>query len=179
MKQTLNLLQVEVKAGAAERKGQFYYLLAGLAVYIVVIMGLYLLNVIDARKLGAEMDKLNKQKVELQQRIKPLPAVTVAPSLLVDKEILTAIEKAPRWSLILSTISVVVPQDVWLSSIESRDEKGGRRMNIKGFSTTQLGVANFIAALELSHNFYDVEIVFVQKGPKDISFELKAKMRWA
>jgi Tfp pilus assembly protein PilN len=179
MKETLNLLQVEVKAGAAERKGRFYYLLAGLAVYVVVIMGLWLLNVIDTRKLGAEMDKLNKQKVELQQQIKPLPDVAVAPSLLVDKEILTAMERAPKWSQTLSTISVVVPQDVWLSSIESRDEKGGKRMNIKGFSTTQLGVANLISALELSHHFYDVEIVFVQKGAKDISFELKAKVRWA
>ncbi len=178
MKETLNLLQVEVKAGPAAKKGRFYYLLAGLSVYIVVIMGLWLLNVIDTRKLGAEMDKLNKQKVELQQQIKPLPAVTVAPSLLVDKEILTAMEKSPRWSLILSTISVVVPEDVWLSSIESRGEKGVKNMSIKGFSTTQLGVANFISALELSHNFYDVEIVFVQKGAKDISFELKAKMRW-
>lgn len=179
MKETLNLLQVEVKAGAAERKGRFYYLLAGLAVYIVVIMGLWLLNVIDARKLGAEMDKLNKQKVELQQQIKPLPAVTAAPSLLVDKEILIAMERSPKWSQTLSTISVVVPQDVWLSSIESREEKGIRHMNIKGFSTTQLGVANLISAFELSHHFYDVEIVFVQKGDKDISFELKAKMRWA
>ncbi|MDP1758863.1 MAG: hypothetical protein Q8K77_03590, partial [Thermodesulfovibrionales bacterium] len=104
MKETLNLLQVEVKAGAAAKKGRFYYLLAGLPVYIVVIMGLWLLNVIDARKLGAEMDKLNKQKVELQQQIKPLPAVTVAPSLLVDKEILTAMEKAPKWSQTLSTL---------------------------------------------------------------------------
>ncbi|MDP3260870.1 MAG: PilN domain-containing protein [Thermodesulfovibrionales bacterium] len=178
MKETLNLLQVEVKAGAAAKKGRFYYLLAGIAVYIVVIMGLYFLNIINVKKLGAEMDKLNKQKAELQQQIKPLPAVTVAPSLLVDKEILIAMEKSPRWSPILSTISVVVPQDVWLSSIESREEKGAKHMSIKGFSTTQLGVANFIAALELSHHFYDVEIVFVQKGDKDISFELKAKMRW-
>jgi Tfp pilus assembly protein PilN len=178
MKETLNLLQVEVKAGAAAKKGRFYYLLAGLSVYIVVITGLWLLNIINARKLGAEMDKLNKQKVELQQQIKPLPAVTVAPSLLVDKEILIAMEKAPRWSQTLSTISVIVPEDVWLSSVESRDEKGVKHMSIKGFSTTQLGVANFIAALELSHHFYDVEIVFVQKGAKDISFELKAKMRW-
>ena len=52
-------------------------------------------------------------------------------------------------------------------------------MSIKGFSTTQLGVANLISALELSRHFYDVEIVFVQKGAKDISFELRAKMQWA
>jgi Tfp pilus assembly protein PilN len=178
MKETLNLLPLAVKAEAAGRKGRLYYLLAGLSVYIAVIMGLWLLNIISAKKLGAEIAKLNKQKIELQQQIKPRPAVTVAPSLLVDKEILTAMEKAPRWSLILSTISVVVPQEAWLSSIESREEKGTRHMNIKGFSTTQLGVANLISALEMSHHFYDVEIVFVQKGDKDISFELKAKMRW-
>ena len=179
MKETLNLLQVEVKAGAAAKKGRFYYLLAGLSVYVVVIMGLWLLNIINAKKLGAELDKLNKQKVELQQQIKPLPAVTVAPSLLVDKEILIAMENAPRWGQTLSAISVVVPEDVWLSSIESRDEKGVKHMSIKGFSTTQLGVANLISALELSRHFYDVEIVFVQKGAKDISFELRAKMQWA
>lgn len=179
MKETLNLFPAAVKAGAAGRKGRFYYLLAGLSVYIVVILGLWLVNIIDARKLGAEMDRLNKQKAELQQKIKPQLPVAVSPSLLVDKEILIAMEKAPRWSQTLSAISVIVPQDVWLSSIESRDEKGGRGMNIKGFSTMQLGVANLISALESSHYFYDVEIVFVQKGAKDISFELKAKMRWA
>ena len=178
MKATLNLFPVAVMVGAAKRKGRFYYLLAGLSVYIVVIMGLWFLNIIDARKLGAEMDKLNKQKIELQQQIKPPHAVTVAPSLLVDKEILIAMEKAPKWSQTLSTISVVVPQDVWLSAIESREEKGVKNMSIKGFSTAQLGVASFISALELSHHFYDVEIVFVQKGAKDISFELKAKTRW-
>jgi Tfp pilus assembly protein PilN len=178
MKETLNLLPIDVKAGALARKGRFYYLLAGLSVYLVVIMGLYLLNIINAKKLGAEMDKLNKQKIGLQQQITPLPAVTVAPFLLVDKEILIAMEKAPRWSQILSAISVVVPQEVWLSSIESREEKGAKHMSVKGFSTTQLGVASLISALELSHYFYDVEIVFVQKGAKDISFELKAKMQW-
>jgi len=179
MKETLNLLPVEVKAGAPGRKSRSFYLLAGLSVYIVVITGLWFLNVIDARKLGAEIDKLNKQKTELQQKIKPQLPVAVSPSLLVDREIVNAMNRAPKWSLTLSSISVIVPEDVWLSSIESREEKGAKSMVIKGFSATQLGVANFISALELSHNFYDVEIVFVQKGAKDISFELKAQMRWA
>jgi Tfp pilus assembly protein PilN len=178
MKETLNLLPVEVKAGAPARKGKFYYLLAGLSVYIVVILGLWFLNIVNAKKLGSEMDKLNKQKIELQQQIKPLPAVAAAPPLAVDKEIANAMNRAPKWSLTLSTISVVVPQDVWLASIESREEKGASHMNIKGFSAIQIGVANLISALELSHHFYDVEIVYVQKGAKDISFELKTKMRW-
>lgn len=174
MKETLNLLPVEGRAAAPARKGKLYYLVAGLAVYIVIMAGMWLLNTLNVRKLTAEIDKLNKQKVELQQKIQPFPVAVAAPSFSVDKEILTAIEKAPRWSQTLSAISVVVPLDVWLSSVESRD----RRMNIKGFSTTHFGVANLIATLESSHSFYDVEIVFVQKGNKDISFELNAKMRW-
>ena len=79
MKETLNLLQVEVKAGAAEKKGRFIICLQGFPVYIVVITGLWLLNVINAKKLGAEMDKLNKQKIELQQQIKPSPCCYCCP----------------------------------------------------------------------------------------------------
>jgi len=178
MKDTLNLLQIEVKAAEpAVKKSKLFYLFVSLGIYLVVIMSLWFLNASSARKLTAEIDKLNKQKMELQRQIRPSAPVS-APSPSVDKEILTAMEKAPRWSQILSTISVVVPQDVWLSSIESREEGGGRRMTFKGFSINQIGVANLISALELSRIFYDVEIVFIQKGAKDISFELKTKMRW-
>jgi len=178
MKETLNLLPVEAKAAAPARRGKLYYLFVGLAVYIVVMAGMWFLNTMNARKLTAEIDKLNKQKIELQQKITSSIPVSAVPPPAVDKEILTAMGRTPKWSQTLSALSVVVPQDVWLSSIESRDEKGGRRLSIKGFSTTHLGVANLISMLESSRNFYDVEIVFVQKGSKDVSFELNAKMRW-
>ena len=51
-------------------------------------------------------------------------------------------------------------------------------MSIKGFSSTQLGVANLISSLEASDFFYEVEIVFSQKGEKDISFELRTRLKW-
>jgi len=176
VKETLNLLPSEVKVRRGEKKEIFFYLFYALAVYLVVITGLWFFKIIENRKFDSEISKLDKQKAELQQRIlaaSPVPAV-----LNVDKEILGAVEKAPKWSSIISDISVIVPENVWLSSIESKEEKGLRHLSIKGFSTTQLGIANFISALETSKYLYDVEIVFSQKGDKDISFELKTKVRW-
>jgi len=182
LKETLNLLPIEVKAGAPKKKDRFYYLLLGLTVYIIVIISLWTSNVIKTKRYDAEIDKLNKQKVELQQKILPPPAPAV---LSVDREILDAMGKTPKWSRIISDISVVTPDAVWLSSIESseirrgeKEDAGIRQMSVKGFSTTQLGVASLISALEASQYFYDVEIVFSQKGEKDISFELKTRLRW-
>lgn len=176
MKETLNLLPPEIKIGAPKRKGKFYYLFLGLTAYIIVMIGLWFFKIIEAKRFDAEITRLNKQKIEMQQKIlPPPPPLPVVPS--VDKEILSALERAPRWSRIISDISIITPKEVWLSSIESKEEKGIKRMNIKGFSTTQLGVADLISALETSQHFYDVEIVFAQKGEKDISFELKAKVR--
>ena len=176
MKETLNLLPVEVRIGAPKKRGKFYYLVVGFVIYTVVIISLWFLNIIKTKKFDSEIGKLNKQKIELQQKILPPPPVPA--TVPVDKEILDAMEKAPKWSSIISEMSVVVPADVWLSSIESKEDRGMKQMHIKGFSTTQLGVANLISALEASHYFYGVEIIFSQKGEKDISFELKTRVKW-
>ncbi len=177
MKETLNLLPIEGKPALVTRRSKTYYLFFGLTVYIVIILSLWFFNIIETKRLDSEIKKLNSQKAELQQKILPTapPTPTAVPA---EKEILNAIKRVPPWSSILSEISLIVPGEVWLSSIESKEDKGIRRMNIKGFSTTQLGVANLISALEASHYFYAVEIVFSQKGEKHISFELRAKLRW-
>lgn len=176
MKETLNLLPIEVKAGAPEKKGKFYYLFLGVAGYSAIIIILWLSNLVQIRKIDAEISSLNKQKTDLQQKILPPAIAPAAPS--IDKDILNAMGKTPRWSAIISDLSIIVPEEVWLSSVESKEEKGLRQIGIKGFSKTQLGVANLISALESSEHFYDVEIVFAQKGEKEISFELKTKVRW-
>lgn len=68
MKETLNLLPIDIKAGAHGKKGKFHYLFLGLAVYIVVMISLWFFKIIEIKKLDAEISKLDKQKVELQQR---------------------------------------------------------------------------------------------------------------
>lgn len=175
MKETLNLLPSDIRKPAAGKKGIFYYLSAGIAMYMLAMTVLWLFKITEVRKLDSEINRLTQQKTELQQRILPPPPPEI---LSGEKEIIEAIKTAPKWSLIMSDLSVLVPENVWLSSIESRHDGGLRQMIIKGYSTTQLGVADMISAIESSHYFYEVEIVFAQKGEKDISFELKAKIKW-
>ena len=69
----------------------------------------------------------------------------------------------------------VVPEDVWLSSIESREEKGVRHMSIKDFQRHNSALQTLYPRLSCRHNFYDVEIVFVQKRRQDISLNWESK----
>ncbi len=176
MKDTLNLLPIEQKAGRAEKKDKFFYIFLAFAAYCLVMTVLWLLRVVEIKKFDAEISSLTKQKIELSQKIALPPQIDITAA--VDKNILALIEKNPKWSLMLSDLSLVVPENVWLSSLESKEEKNSSHVSIKGFSTTQMGVANLISALEASNHFYDVEIVFAQKGEKDVAFELIARLKW-
>lgn len=179
----LNKAITDLRATAAgvPEKSKFY-LFSGLAVCIFVIAGLWLFNIIETKRFDAEMSKLNKQKIELQQKIMPPPLMPAAIS--VGEEILDAMEKSPKWTSAISEILAVVPEDVSLSSIESseirrgeKEDKGIKQVDIKGFSTTELGIADLVSALKASHFFYDVEMVSSQKGEKDIAFELKTRLK--
>lgn len=177
MKKTLNLLPIAAKAKGIKDKGISYYLIIVIGVYAAVILSLWFFRSSEYQKLVSETNLLTKKKTELQQKITSIP--TTGAPVSYAQEIINAIEKSQKWSLIVSDISVVTPEDVWLSSIETRNDAGTKQMNIKGFSTSQLAVANFISALEASNHFYNVEIVFSQKGEKNISFELKTKLKWS
>lgn len=177
MKETLNLLPTGIEAAAPKQRGKYFYLFWGLAGYSILMMVLWIFKNSEIKRLDSEINRLTKHKTELQQKVQP-PLPPVPNAVPIDKDIVRAMEKTPKWSLIVSDISVIVPENVWLSSVESRDDKGIKQVNIKGFSTTQFGVANLISALEGLRYLYDIEIVFAQKGEKDISFELKTKLRW-
>lgn len=175
MKETLNLLPIDIKTKQKKKIDAFLFFCFALGIYLILILTLWIFKSAETARLDSEIRRLTQQKTELQQKVHP---VAGAPAVPRDKEILGLIEISPKWSVLISDISILTPEEVWLASIESREEKGVRQMNIKGFSTTQLGVANLISALETSNHFYDIEIVFAQKGEKNIFFELKTKLKW-
>jgi hypothetical protein len=176
MKETLNLLPPEAKPGALKIIGtKSFYMLLIVVVCSGFIVALSLLNTGKIKKLDVEINALNERKAGLE---KELGAFGEKPSLTADSEILSALRKAPPWDGILGELSLIVPDDTWLTLIESREEKGGIYMSIKGSSLAHLGVSKLISGLEASRYFSDVDIVFSQKGPKNIIFELKTKLRW-
>lgn len=177
MKETLNLLPTQISTEISGEKSKLYYLSIALAGYLAIITMLWLFKIIEIKKTDNTINMLTAKKTELQNRLSQFASLPGIQS--EDLEVLNAINKSIHWTQIVSDLSVVTPEDVWLSAIESREDKEAKQLIIKGFSTTQLGVANFISELEKSKHFYNIEIIFSQKGEKsNISFELKAKLKW-
>lgn len=178
MKKTLNLLPVDIGVKLPPARKKTYYLFLGTGVYILLIIGLWFSNILETRKIDIELKKLDSIKKELSNKLSAIPrVVATGPSL--EQEITEAMKKTPPWSRIVSEISLIVPEEVWLSSIDAKGEKEGMMTVIKGFSLTQMGVAKFISSLEDSNYFENVEIVFSQMGERNVSFELKAHLRWS
>ncbi len=176
MKETLNLLPGEISAIQAPAKGRLYYVIIGIFIYLIVILSLWLLNVREFKNIQTEIQILNQKKSELQARIAAVPKPAADVAVPVEKEILSKLERTPQWSKIISEISLIVPEDLRLSSIEASQEN--EHIGFKGYALTQMGIASFIASLEKSNLFKNVEIVYSQKGEKEMSFELKAKLKW-
>ncbi|MBI4823951.1 MAG: PilN domain-containing protein [Nitrospirae bacterium] len=173
MKETLNLLS----AGKIPRpsKGIVFYIGITVVAYVIGVAGLSASNIIKAKNLESEIRKTEERKSALLRQIKPPP-----PPLVItdDKEIAGAINKTPPWDIVLSELSVVIPDEVWLNFIDVRDSEAGFYMRVNGLSKSQVAVASFMSRLEASIYFSDAEIVFSQKGQKDVAFELKVKVQW-
>ncbi|MDP2168163.1 MAG: PilN domain-containing protein [Thermodesulfovibrionales bacterium] len=175
MKKTLNLLP----AGKKERiaRGMAFYAGAGILLYLAVICGLWAYNLSEAKSIRAAIDETDKKVAGLRSQIVglPLPEPIVTPE---GQGIAVKLGQTPPWDMVLWELSHITPEKVWLSLIDIKDSGGGISMSIKGFSKTQVAVADFIGGLEESRYFSDVEVVFSQKGETDAVFELRVKIKW-
>ncbi|MBI5026586.1 MAG: PilN domain-containing protein [Nitrospirae bacterium] len=176
MKEYLNLLPAEAEKRRLPARA--VYAGAAVALYIVFMAGFGVYNQIQTRKIEKNLEALRNQKQMLGMELNSLQAQF--PGEAVPGEIFIAKAKLP-WAEFLRELSLIVPKDVWLSSIESTEEKatGMKAMTFKGVTTNHAGVADFISALESSKFFYGLEILYSQKGDRGVSFGVKARMRWS
>lgn len=135
------------------------------------MIGMWAGNLIELKRLEIRLNELNQNKALLMTGIRPLPAQEVTTSA---GEISGMLKNTPPFDLILAELSLIVPDEVWLSLIDIKRSD----MSIKGFSKTQVAVAQLISRLEESMYFSDVEIVFSQKAQENVTFELRTRIRW-
>ncbi len=176
MKETLNLLPPEITTIKTRRGNPLYYLIYIVSLYIAVIMILWIFNIIESRGIQAEINTLKQKKAEIQARYAVMPKPSSGVAIPIEKEILHELERVPQWSKIISEISLIIPEHIWLSSVEANQDT--ESIAFKGYAFTQMEIASFIAMIEDSDLFDDVKIVYSQKGEKEVSFELKARLRW-
>jgi Tfp pilus assembly protein PilN len=174
LKKTLNLLPSEYQP--VKRKGKIYYAAFALGLYVLIILTFWAFNIITVKRLDPEINRLKALKQEMQRQLSFLQPA--APETIEGAEILEAIKTTPPWDRILAELSLVVPDSIWLTLIESKETREAIFLGIKGFSETQVGIAELISRLEASPYFYEVEIVFSQKGEEYTTFELRTKIKW-
>lgn len=175
MKETLNLLPD--KERPKDKKGIFFYLAIVFSLYLLTVTGLWGYNISISKRLDSAVREHEGLRANLLSQVAAKePAAPPPPS--IEKEIADKAMRTPPWDAILGELSVSVPEKVWLSLIDIKESEGSTSISIKGFSKTQVDVAELISGLEESSYFSDIEIVFSQKTAKDVIFELKAKIKW-
>jgi Tfp pilus assembly protein PilN len=164
------------------------------AVLVLVSLGYaWRVNVLkkEVRELSIQHDKTQQELALLNGEIGSVSQQTemsresAANQLEAMKELLK--NRIP-WSDVIREVSVLVPEGVWLTRMESLDSQPdghlqpavGKTMHFIGVAQSQAAVNQFISSLERSPRYGTVSLVFSQKGGGEgvqgVSFELMAAM---
>ena len=167
-----------------------------------VMIGWYLLDLRKARDLEEGLRQVTVQRQRLQQEIsaftndiQTLSQSQGTPPPMLDQQ-LAAVQGLLKtrilWSSVLRELSLVVPDGIYLTRLETTDSSalsgpggkapgpllghGGIAIRFVGFARSHERVTSFISVLEQSAHFTDVGLVYAQKGAEgnvhQVGFEL-------
>lgn len=134
-----------------------------LLLLLLVLLGTWwtYLTVRNSR-LEAELRRLDEEIALLQPQVQRVEAFRSQIEQAKRKEaLLRRLEQAVfPWDRVLEEVRAIIPKDVWLTNLTS-DERGN--VTIGGFGLSYAAVANFLANLEASPSFQDVDLGGSQK----------------
>ena len=138
----------------------------GFVFVVVTNLGIQLSNSYFSEKLF----KIKAENAALNDQIKAAGLVSAASKARQDKLGLIQGIKGNRiaWSEILKELSLVVPNDVWLTEFHSvKDEESteGKVILIKGEGKSQTKIMRFFASLKKSKHFRASEFRFSERVP--------------
>ena len=187
MKRHINLLIGEGK----DREGPDY---KGLAIILAAIFPLIILLLAygfekrEAGKLRKELTGLTARRDSINAEIARLTGeINLASSRheksrMEEEERLGLVKKLVKervlWSELIRELSLIVPEEVWLTDLESRDSKRPDRKEIRmvGLAKSHQDIPKFITLLEGSGYFSDISLIYAQKGDDPtgkVNFEVK------
>jgi len=184
----VNLLPREVLEKRKSEK-RFFYLIGGLAVLIILFLGIYSFGSIQIRKeekrvadLKAENERLNKAIAEHQVYEKRKAELQKTQDIVS-----TALSGEIAWHKILNEISMVIPSNIWLREFTGDILEG---VTCKGyaqdydFDTPDLGhkpVAEWIVRIGEIKAFSSIWLSYSQKTKFSeqlaIEFEILAQLK--
>lgn len=186
MREHINLL-----IGEAEKGEGAYY--KKLAIFIILFapMIILLLGYGFARREAVLLKKELSDLTANRDAIKiEIARLTGNIEQVVSRKESTRIEEEKRldliknlvrerilWSEIMREVSLTVPEEVWLTDLESRDSKMPDRKEIRmvGFAKSHTDITKFITLLEGSSHLRDISLIYAQKGEEPagkVNFEI-------
>lgn len=185
MKEHINLFQPDVLEGKGprgdSRKRWRSILLLALTLALV---GFYAQ---DARKqilLKREVETMLQRRDQLRQQLAAFTTASFSfdknqPTL--DSGIESVLKERVLWSRVLQEVSLVAPEGVWMTQLETDAAQGVR---FEGFAMSYQKVTDLISALESSRVFQDVLLDFSRQNQSErkVDFSIHAHLRkgaWA
>jgi Tfp pilus assembly protein PilN len=191
----VNLLPREQPRRARAKAGRGVKLAVVAAVVVAAALGAaYLIAV-------SRVDERRATLQTLQEQLAALPPPAQAPAVdqtLVSQHDLrvialgAALKSRVAWDRILSQISAVLPEDVWLTTLAAQSPEApasspagtataAAPLALDGYTYSQEGVARFLSRLAVIPELEDVKLQQSELTPLDgrvvVKFELTAQLR--
>lgn len=161
---------------------------------IGIMAGWYLWDLWRARISEEQIQQLTIQRQRLQQELEAYMSDIQSATQMqgvgpptVDQQLAAVnhlLKSRVVWSSVLREVSLVVPEDVYLTRLETSEakvpgpllSKEGQGIRLVGFAPSHTPITSFMAAMERSAYFTDVALIYAQKGSEAgvsrVGFEL-------
>ena len=123
---------------------------------------------LSTRASNQELELVNTTSAEVRKKIALLSQQTKDAS--EKNESLASLQKVlgrkTYWSAFFEELSILIPDGIWLTSFSNGTKKESGRIILRGESTSQDLVAEFLTILEKSNHFGKVQIDFSEREIK-------------
>lgn len=112
-------------------------------------------------RLSAQVATLSMQATETDQKIQEANAMITANAVVGEQETLIrqVIGSKPNWSDAFKELSLVIPQETWLSQLVLKNNAGQIAVSIRGETSSQANMADFLSSLERSEFFNNILMI--------------------
>lgn len=134
----------------------------------------------SARKLQSAVNTLQMSASEADRKIQSMTDEIIASAVVDEQEklIQKIVASKPNWADAFKELSLVIPQETWLSQLVLKNTEGQIAVSIRGETSSQANMADFLSSLERSEFFNNILMISSklseQTSPPLYSFEFSA-----
>ena len=177
MKEHINLFQPDVLEDRGPGGGpQGRWRLVLFLALVFLLIGLYAQDTRKRTALAKEVAAMLRQRDQLRQQLASLTTSSTSEKGVVDPAFESILKERVLWSHVLREVSLVAPEGVWMTRLETDPTQGVR---FEGFAMSYQKVTELISVLEGSRVFQDVLLDFSRENQneKRIEFSVHSHLR--